>query len=206
MLDNNYYVYMVLRKEDSKTLGADVAPAGSPVYVGISGAECRFHNLKRGRLTFEGCQIHKLAEGLTKDEAIATEIELIARYGRLDLGTGMLTNMTDGGEGLSGIVHTAETRAKMSAAKKGRTYSPETRAKMSAARMGKSRSPETRAKIAASNARKLWCVATPDGRIMFVKNMAKFSRDHGLNHRTMSKVAQGTRKQHKGYRCWKEED
>ena len=38
-----------------------------------------------------------------------------------------LTNQTDGGEGAPGMKHTAETRAKMSAAKKGRPLPPRTR-------------------------------------------------------------------------------
>ena len=48
-----------------------------------------------------------------------------------------------------GIAHTPETRAKMSAANKGRYPSLETRAKMSEWQIGKKHSPETRAKISA---------------------------------------------------------
>ncbi|MCT8876639.1 NUMOD3 domain-containing DNA-binding protein [Shewanella xiamenensis] len=53
----------------------------------------------------------------------------------------------------SGNTHTAETRAKLSAANKGKTLSAETRAKISAARKGRKlppRSDETRAKISAA--------------------------------------------------------
>jgi hypothetical protein len=59
-----------------------------------------------------------------------------------------LTNHTEGGEGAPGYVHTPETRAKMSAAQRGRVYaplSPETRAKISAAHKGKPLSAEHRA-------------------------------------------------------------
>jgi hypothetical protein len=46
--------------------------------------------------------------------------------------------------------HSPETRAKISAAHKGKALSPEHRARISAARKGRPCSPETRAKIAAA--------------------------------------------------------
>ena len=49
-----------------------------------------------------------------------------------------------------GLVHSAETRAKISAAKKGHKHSAESRAKMSAAKKGVPLSAETRAKLSAA--------------------------------------------------------
>lgn len=42
-------------------------------------------------------------DGVTSSEALDKEIELIALYGRLDIGTGCLCNLTDGGEGVSAV-------------------------------------------------------------------------------------------------------
>ncbi len=45
--------------------------------------------------------IVKIQENLTKQEALALEIKSIKHFGRLDLGTGILTNLTDGGLGVA---------------------------------------------------------------------------------------------------------
>ena len=48
-----------------------------------------------------GIVIDVIHENINKEEAIKIEIELISKYGRIDKGTGCLTNLTDGGEGIS---------------------------------------------------------------------------------------------------------
>lgn len=54
-----------------------------------------------------------LADNLTYDDAKELEIFLIELYGRKDLGTGPLVNMTDGGDGAQGYKHTEENKDKM---------------------------------------------------------------------------------------------
>jgi hypothetical protein len=44
----------------------------------------------------------KIHTNLTEDESFQNELTLIKIFGRLELGTGSLTNMTNGGEGTSG--------------------------------------------------------------------------------------------------------
>jgi hypothetical protein len=64
-------------------------------------------------------RIEILLDDLTWDEACEKEREFISLYGRRDLGTGLLVNMTDGGEGLTNP--SIELRQHMSTRNKGRT-------------------------------------------------------------------------------------
>lgn len=61
-----------------------------------------------------------IAENLSEQDAFNLEIELIAKYGRKDLGTGILRNQTDGGDGASGNTHSEESLKKMRAQAKKR--------------------------------------------------------------------------------------
>jgi hypothetical protein len=87
-------------------------------------------------------EIRMVKTGLTEKEAFALEKERIAFWrDRVDL-----ANKTDGGDGVSGLKHTAKTKAKMRAAKVGKPgksgttgmkFSDATKAKMRAAKLGK---------------------------------------------------------------------
>jgi len=88
-----------------------------------------------------------LESGLSWGESGQREIFRIAHYKSVGYD---LTNMTDGGDGVIGFIHSVEARAKMSAANLGRVHSLEHRAKIRVAQLGNKRSPETRAKISAA--------------------------------------------------------
>lgn len=100
----------------------------------------------------------------TWEDACKKEKELIMEYGRRDLGTGTLVNLTNGGDGILGGKswkykqgHTKETREKMSKIQSqnainrignpGKPHTKETREKLAEMRKGKSLSKETREKI-----------------------------------------------------------
>ena len=160
--NNLFYVYML---SDPIT--------GTPFYVGKgSGRRCLRHrtsqknNLLKGTLKKLHDQnlepiIAKLHEMLDESKAFAIERDMIKKFGRRNLGTGSLCNLSDGGEGPSGLKHTDETKAKMSDSHKGNKcavgykHTPEAREKMSLQRrgnifaLGHKHDPETRRKMSA---------------------------------------------------------
>ena len=64
--------------------------------------------------------ILKVEENLNEQEALDLEIWLIWAIGRSDLKLGPLTNHTDGGDGVSGIIQSQEHRMKNSLSKIGK--------------------------------------------------------------------------------------
>lgn len=93
----------------------------------------------------------------SEEESSEMEMLLIAMIGRADLGLGPLFNMTDGGEGISGLVHTPEAKAKISAANLGTqkalgyVFTDEQRAKVSAAGIGRKMTEEQKTYLSIVN-------------------------------------------------------
>jgi hypothetical protein len=75
------------------------------------------------------------------------EKEFISLYGRKDTNNGMLVNMTDGGDGCLGLIHSDEAKLKMSIPNKGKIISEEQKRKVSEFHKGKVTSKETRLKM-----------------------------------------------------------
>ncbi len=88
-----------------------------------------------------------LFSGLSEPEALNKEVELIAFYGRRDIGTGILANHTDGGDGMTGWKVSPETRKKIGRSSAGRVASELARERMSKSQTGKNHSPETKEKM-----------------------------------------------------------
>ena len=126
----------------------------TPYYIG-KGSGKRIYNMHHKGISVpkEKSRIIYLKQNLTEEEAFKHEKYMIAVFGRKDLGTGILHNRTDGGEGGSGAIRNEESRKKYSESKKGKNNpnygkspSEETRKKRSEAMRGKSPSQETRRK------------------------------------------------------------
>ena len=95
-----------------------------------------------------------LKQNLTEEDALKHEKYMIAVFGRKDLGTGILHNRTNGGEGVSGAIISEEHKRKISQAQSGRTHSEKSKRKMSEANKGKSKPPcseEHRRKLSEAN-------------------------------------------------------
>lgn len=173
-MENIYYVYLYVK------------PDGTPFYIG-KGKEDRYlyhlQEAKKSRtkdsnklkintirkILKQGLepQIRFIDTDLSEEQAFELEEFLIKEIGRIDLGTGTLTNLTNGGEGLSGLIrdisgennpnhgntgdksawwgrkHSEETKEKMRLAQLGRVITEEHKQKMR-----KPKSEQGRANIA----------------------------------------------------------
>jgi hypothetical protein len=104
-----------------------------------------------------GYSVNIIHKDIDWENACKIEKLLIEKYGRKDLGLGNLVNMTDGGEGVLGLIMSEETRQKLSEASKGntnflgKTHSEETRQKIGEGNKGKIKSEETRQKLSEAN-------------------------------------------------------
>ncbi len=130
---NRFYTYAYLREDRS------------PYYIG-KGTGKRLYQKNKDEIKppKDKSRIIFLKENLTEEEAFKHEKYMIAVFGRKNNGTGILRNLTDGGEGASGAVVSEETRKKLSEKTKGKNnpnygkkHSEETKRKQSEVKKGK---------------------------------------------------------------------
>ena len=110
----HYYTYAYLREDKT------------PYYIGKGSGDrvsrrtknCTKPPKDKSRIIF-------LKQNLTEEEAFKHEIYMIAVFGRVNLGTGILHNKTDGGDNppsWKGKTHSLETRKKLSQINKGKQH------------------------------------------------------------------------------------
>ena len=86
-MNNIYYVYQYLRTD------------GTPYYIGKGKNRRAYVKQRVIPLPADKLLIQFIAHKLSETEAFILEAKLIKYYGRKDLGTGILQNKSDGGEG-----------------------------------------------------------------------------------------------------------
>ena len=128
-----YYVYSYLREDNS------------PYYIG-KGTKGRAYASANHRIKApkDRSRIHILKDNLTEKEAYELEKLYILMFGRIDLETGILRNLSDGGEGPVGYKTTPEQRRKIALSRMGEKHplygvspSEETREKQSLVMKGR---------------------------------------------------------------------
>jgi len=175
---NDFYTYAYLREDKT------------PYYIGKGKGNRIYSTDRKVKLPKDKSRIIFLKQNLTEDEAFRHETYMISLFGRKDLGTGILRNLTDGGEGSSGAVISEETRSKQSAARKGRTCTEEHKRKVSEALKGKIISEETRKKL--SEAHKGKTLSEEHRRKISGRNHYFYGKTHSEEtRRKMSEALQG---------------
>lgn len=215
-----FYVYAYLRSQDSAH-GKKL----SPYYIGKG---CRDRATAKCRIVPKPANpsfIIYVQEGLTESEALSLEKYCIALYGRIDNGTGILRNLSDGGDGPAGVILSKDRKQQISEFMKGRKHTPkslrkmsesqlgpknhmwgknvsmETRKKISEANKGLKRSEETRKNIANGKTKYRCELVDPDGNIHVITNLYAFAREKGLHYTMLIWLVNGKKKKYKKWTC-----
>jgi len=195
-MNNKYYTYAYLRED------------GTPYYIG-KGKNERIDNPLHNSINLPPKERRLfLKQNLTEEEAFKHEIYMIAVFGRKDLGTGILRNKTNGGEGASGAVRSDDFKKKISIAQKGKKLSEETKNKISKAHkgnqywLGKKLTEQHKRNCAKSKYGNKWNCKTfsitfDTGETIIVNGLAQFCRENGYCSGTLVAVSKGRRKRHK---------
>jgi NUMOD3 motif len=131
-----YYTYAYLREDKT------------PYYIGKGKDGRAYVKNRQTKPPKDKSRIIFLKKNLTEEEALKHEKYMSNVFGRKDLGTGILHNKTDGGEGTFRRIITDKEKEKMRQREignkrcLGRTVSEETRRKISEANKGKKRTEE----------------------------------------------------------------
>jgi hypothetical protein len=126
-----WFVYVYLRRRHG------FARQGTPYYVGIASRANRPCERHSCPVPADKSLIRIMRSGLSRAEANKWERFYIAKFGRKNLGAGILLNLTDGGDGSPGHTMSPEAIKRIIAGNKGKIVSPETRARISAANKGR---------------------------------------------------------------------
>ena len=187
-----FYTYAYLRED------------GTPYYIGKGQAKRIYQ--KHGKpcgIPKDKLRIIFLKQNLTEQEAFKHEIYMIAVLGRKDLGTGILRNRTDGGEGCSGIIrkvswnkdipHTNETKIKISVANAGKVsyWKDKTLPKDVIEKMKLTRKLNG-SSVGENNPRaKTYKVTFDNGNFIVIKSLQTWAKENGYNPNSIRNLYNG---------------
>ena len=133
-----HYTYLYLRED------------GAPYYVGKGAGRRAFIKHRHNGMECPPKERVLVYPAESEAEALETETVLIWYYGRKDLGTGCLRNLTNGGEGTSGRKLSDKSRLAIAQVLQGRERPESVRQKIARSHRGLPVSAETKRRMQAS--------------------------------------------------------
>jgi len=225
-MKNKSYVYVYLDpRKSGKFIYEEYEFDHEPFYIGKgSGKRCynhitrmlekRYNPIKGNKISriqkecLKDPIIIKFKDGLSHKDAYLLEEDMIKTIGRIDKNTGPLTNLTDGGDGVSNV--SDKTKQKLREWVRTDGYKEKIRQSM----LGKKLPKETVDKIKETKIKngtwdspvgneysaKDFVIVTPTNDVLYINNLKKFCKNHYLKYNMMRRVVDGYRNHHKGYK------
>jgi hypothetical protein len=139
-----FYVYAYIREQDSRNIRKfPNLVVGTFYYIGKGCGHRAYKSHGRIPVPKNKENIIILFENLSEYESFQCECFLIRFYGRVNFGNGILRNLTNGGEGISGFVMDEASKIARSTKLKGKIVSQKTRSRLATAIKGKTYGPQT---------------------------------------------------------------
>ena len=129
-----YYVYQYLREDLT------------PYYIGKGSNGRAYSNCRAIPKPRDKNRIQIIANGLAEADALLLETKLIQHSGRIDLGTGILRNMTDGGDGTFNLVPSEKRKLACIKSNQERVWTEESKNKLRKFNSGKKQTAESNIK------------------------------------------------------------
>lgn len=157
-MENKYYLYRHIRLDKNEPFYIGIGTKRNHKHFSLKAEYNRAYETNRKEsyiwnniVNKTSYEIEILLESDDYNFIKEKEIEFISLYGRINNNTGILTNMTDGGDGFIGYIPSKEKIEKHKIFMTGRKQSQEEKQKRNESRKGYLHSEETKLKISNSH-------------------------------------------------------